>query len=73
MKLRCKISELRSENKNNSLSLHRYNIISNNANGADWLWQRVEVVCKHAEKWWLLSLIRDIKILNGENNYALAA
>ena len=28
MKLKCKISELRSQNKNISLSLHRYNISS---------------------------------------------
>ncbi len=49
-----------------SLSLYAFS-------GADWFWQREEAMRKRAEQRCRDSLIPDIKILNGENNYALAA
>lgn len=41
--------------------------------GPDWIWQREEMVCKHAVSLQVVTLITACDNLSGENSYALAA
>ena len=72
--------EFPSEKKNQNLesqilfvqSKRKY-YLCGNYYGADWIWQRFEVVSKHAVRTEVGTIISAFNNLSGENNFALAA